>query len=105
VDDLIEAVVRIMATPDVVTGPINIGNPIEMTVIHLARQILALTGSSSPIQFVPLPSDDPKQRRPDIRYAKEVLGWEPKVLLEEGLKATIDHFRKILGPCEANVLL
>lgn len=105
VDDLIEAVVRIMATPNAITGPINIGNPIEMPVIHLARQILALTGSSSPIHFVPLPSDDPKQRRPDIRYAKEVLDWEPKVLLEVGLRATIDHFRKILAPREANVLL
>ncbi len=77
-----------------------------MPVIHLARQILALTGSSSTLQFVPLPSDDPKQRRPDIGYAKKVLSWEPKVSLEEGLKATIDHFRNILDPsCEASVFL
>jgi UDP-glucuronate decarboxylase len=106
VDDLIEAVIRIMATPDHITGPINIGNPMEMPVIDLAKQILALTGSSSKIEFVSLPSDDPKQRRPDISYAREVLGWEPKVPLLEGLKATIDHFRHILPASrEARVLL
>jgi len=104
VDDLIEAVIRIMDTPDTVTGPINIGNPNEMPVIDLARQILALTGSASKIQFVSLPSDDPKQRRPDIQYAKKILDWEPKVPLKEGLEETIEHFRKILS-CEATVLL
>ncbi len=98
VDDLIDAVIRIMDTPDSITGPFNIGNPTEMPVIDLARQVLALTGSSSKIEFVPLPSDDPKQRRPDIRYVKEVLGWEPKVPLQEGLKATIDHFRSVINP-------
>jgi UDP-glucuronate decarboxylase len=97
VDDLMDASLRMMDTPDSVTGPFNIGNPIEMPVIDLARQILALTGSSSKIEFVPLPSDDPKQRRPDIRHAKTVLGWEPKVPLQEGLKATIEHFRSIIG--------
>jgi UDP-glucuronate decarboxylase len=107
VDDLIEAVIRIMSTPDRVTGPINIGNPNEMMVIDLARQILALTGSSSRIQFVSLPSDDPKQRRPDIQCAKKIIDWEPKVPLKEGLEATIEHFRNILScqPCEATVLL
>ncbi len=106
VDDLIDAAIRIMDTPDSITGPFNIGNPTEMPVIDLARQILALTGSSSKIQFVPLPSDDPKQRRPDIRHVKEVVGWEPKVPLQDGLKATIDHFRSILGSSrEASVLL
>jgi UDP-glucuronate decarboxylase len=106
VDDLIDAVIRIMDTPDSIVGPFNIGNPTEMPVIDLARQVLALTGSSSKIEFVPLPSDDPKQRRPDIRHAKEALGWEPKVSLQEGLKATIDHFRSIIGSSrEASLLL
>jgi len=106
VDDLIEAVVRIMRSPESVTGPINIGNPTEMRVIDLAKEILYLTGSSSKIQFISLPSDDPKQRRPDIRYAKEILGWEPKISLQEGLKATIAHFERTLrAPREASVLL
>ena len=106
VDDLIDAIIKIMATPDTITGPINIGNPFEMPVIDLAQQILTLTGSSSKIEFVPLPSDDPRQRRPDIKYAKEVLQWEPKVSLEDGLKATIAHFKAILdSTCEASFLL
>jgi UDP-glucuronate decarboxylase len=105
VDDLIEAVVRIMNTSDSVTGPINIGNPTEIPVIDLARQILALTGSSSKIEFAALPSDDPKQRRPDIQYAKKILGWEPKVPLLDGLNATIDHFKSIISSGSREVLL
>jgi UDP-glucuronate decarboxylase len=96
-DDLIEAILRIMASPDSVTGPINIGNPQELRVIDLAHLIKALTNSSSKIQFVPLPSDDPRQRRPDISYAKELLNWEPKVSLEEGLKLTIAYFDQTLS--------
>lgn len=94
VDDLIDAVIRIMKTPDTITGPINIGNPVELTVMDLARYILTLTGSSSEIEFISLPSDDPKQRRPNIEYAKRVLNWEPRVSLEEGLKATISYFER-----------
>jgi len=105
VDDLIEAAVRIMASPDSVTGPVNIGNPIELKVLDLAEHVLRLTGSKSKIRHVRLPSDDPKQRRPDISYAKEILGWEPKVSLEEGLKATIAHFQNVLSPREAAVIL
>ena len=106
VDDLIDAIIRIMATPDAITGPINIGNPIEMPVIDLAKQVLSLTGSSSNIEYISLPSDDPRQRRPDIKYAKEVLQWEPKVCLEDGLKATISHFKAILdSQSEASFLL
>jgi UDP-glucuronate decarboxylase len=97
VDDLIEVICRIMASPDSVTGPINIGNPEELRVIDLAHLIKAMAGSSSKIQFVPLPSDDPKQRRPDIQYAKKVLSWEPKIPLEEGLKRTIAYFNQILS--------
>ncbi len=105
VDDLIEAAVRIMASPDSVTGPVNIGNPIELKVLDLAEHVLRLTGSKSKIRHVRLPSDDPKQRRPDISYAKEILGWEPKVSLEEGLKATIAHIQNVLSPREAAVIL
>ncbi len=106
VDDLIEAVIRMMDAPENIIGPVNIGNPIELKVIDLARQIITLTDSSSTIQFAPLPSDDPKQRKPDISYAKAILGWEPKVALEEGLKATISHFQEPLSTsCEAKVFL
>jgi UDP-glucuronate decarboxylase len=101
VDDLIEAIIRIMETPDPVTGPINIGNPTELQVVDLAKQVLALTGSSTSIEFLPLPSDDPKQRRPDIRWAQEILKWTPSIPLEQGLMATIAHFRKILASHEA----
>ena len=81
-----------MDTPDEVTGPVNIGNPGEFTILELAELVIELTGSKSKIVRRPLPSDDPKQRRPDISLAREVLGWEPKVQLEEGLKKTIAYF-------------
>lgn len=96
VSDLIEAFVRLMATGPEVTGPINLGNPVEFTMIELAEAVLRLTGSSSKLVFQPLPSDDPKQRQPDITKAKQALGWEPKVKLEDGLKETIAYFRTIV---------
>ncbi|HTP73206.1 MAG TPA: UDP-glucuronic acid decarboxylase family protein [Burkholderiaceae bacterium] len=94
VDDLIEAMIRTMATDDAFTGPVNIGNPVEMTMLELARLVINLTGSRSQLVFKPLPEDDPKQRRPDIALATKVLdGWKPKVPLEEGLRRTIAYFK------------
>ena len=93
VDDLIEALVRIMATPDEFTGPVNIGNPGEFTILELAQKVIALTGSKSKIEFRPLPSDDPMQRKPDISLARSTLAWEPGVDLEQGLLRTIGYFR------------
>lgn len=95
VDDLIEGMIRMMATEDDFTGPVNIGNPREFLVLDLAKKILELTGSDSKIIFKPLPTDDPRQRKPDIRLAKEKLEWEPKVELEEGLKHMIEYFKTI----------
>ncbi len=95
-DDLIEAMIRMMNTPDSVTGPINIGNPGEFTIRQLAEQIIRLTGSKSKLIHLPLPSDDPKQRRPDISKAREILHWEPTTPLEDGLKKTIDYFERLL---------
>lgn len=99
--DLIEVIFRLMNSPDEVTGPVNIGNPTEYKVIDLANEILRLTGSRSPIIYKSLPPDDPKQRRPDISRARELLGWEPSVSLEEGLKATIAYFEQALTKSEA----
>jgi UDP-glucuronate decarboxylase len=96
VDDLIEAIVRFMDAPDDFAGPVNLGNPGEITVGELARRIVALTGSRSRIDSRPLPDDDPKRRRPDISLAKERLNWEPQVPLEEGLKRTIAYFEAAL---------
>jgi len=96
VDDLIEGMIRLMDSPDDVTGPINVGNPGEFTMIELAENVLRLTGSKSKLVRMPLPADDPKQRKPDITKARTVLGWEPKVQLEDGLKETIAYFRKLL---------
>ena len=104
-DDLIEGWIRLMAAPDDVTGPINLGNPVETTVAELAHKIIDLTGSRSKIEHRPLPVDDPTQRCPDISRAKSLLGWEPKVPLETGLKKTIEYFDRLLGsnvaPAEA----
>lgn len=98
VDDLIEAMIRLMKTDDSFYGPVNIGNPIEFSILELARKVIDLTGSSSKIVFQPLPTDDPVQRQPDISLAKEKLkGWEPAVQLEEGLKKTISYFENILS--------
>ena len=96
VDDLIDAMIRLMKTPDEITGPINAGNPGEFTMLELAELILQLTKSKSKLLFQNLPADDPKQRKPDIGLAKQVLGWEPKIALEDGLKETISYFKKIL---------
>jgi UDP-glucuronate decarboxylase len=97
VDDLLEGWIRLMAAPDDVTGPINIGNPVETTVAELANKIIDLTGSRSKIEHRPLPVDDPTQRCPDISRAKSLLGWQPKVPLETGLKKTIEYFDQLLG--------
>jgi len=97
VDDLIEVMLRMMDSPAHFIGPVNIGNPGEFTMLELAEMVLRLTGSRSRISFKPLPSDDPKQRRPDISLAKQALDWEPKVSLEEGLVKTIDYFRHLLA--------
>ncbi|MFA5712991.1 MAG: UDP-glucuronic acid decarboxylase family protein [Bacteroidales bacterium] len=96
VDDLIEGMVRMMATPDSITGPVNLGNPQEYTILELAQLILELTGSTSPLLYKELPQDDPKQRCPDITLAKRVLDWEPKVKLVDGLTKTIEYFTSII---------
>ena len=97
VDDLIDAMVRVMNTPDDFTGPINIGNPSEFTILELAEQVIELTGSRSKVVFRPLPNDDPRRRQPDIAMARDALGWVPTVELREGLKKTIDYFAQQLG--------
>ncbi|OQX28054.1 MAG: NAD-dependent dehydratase [Desulfobacteraceae bacterium IS3] len=96
-DDLIEAFIRFMNSRDDFTGPVNLGNPGEFTILELAEKVIRLTGSRSEIVFRPLPSDDPKQRRPDIRLAKEKLGWEPRIPLEDGLRHTIAYFQNLLN--------
>lgn len=96
VDDLISAFLAIMETPDEVTGPINIGNPAEFTIRSLAELVVELTGSKSRIEFRPLPSDDPRQRQPDITLARETLGWEPRTALKDGLLKTIAYFEQAL---------
>lgn len=96
VDDLVEGFIRLMGTPDEVTGPINLGNPGEFTMLQLAERVLALTGSSSRLVFRPLPQDDPKQRQPDITQAKAVLDWQPTIALDNGLEKTISYFDALL---------
>jgi UDP-glucuronate decarboxylase len=95
VDDLIDGFDRLMRSPDDFCGPVNLGNPVEFTVQELAEEVIRLTGSKSIIKFMPIPSDDPMRRKPDISLAKSFLGWEPKVPLAEGLEKTIDYFRKL----------
>ena len=95
VDDLVEGLIRLMDTPDDVTGPVNLGRPQEFTMLELARKVLEETGSRSAIEYRPLPADDPIQRRPDIELARKLLGWEPTVSLDEGLSTTIDYFRRL----------
>lgn len=97
VDDLIDGLVRMMNSPAALTGPVNMGNPNEMTMLELAEQVLRLSGSRAKLVFKPLPQDDPKQRRPDIAVAKRELDWEPHVALADGLKETIAYFRKVVG--------
>lgn len=101
VDDLIEGFVKLMQSPFEVTGPVNLGNPGEFTILELTEKIIELTGSKSEVIFKPLPQDDPKQRKPDITRAKEILGWQPVISLDEGLKKTINYFENLLssGQC------
>jgi UDP-glucuronate decarboxylase len=97
VDDLIGGIVRLMETPDELTGPVNLGNPEEFTMRQLAEHIIALTGSSSKLRYLPLPQDDPRQRQPDISKAARLLDWQPTVRLEEGLKKSIEYFAALLA--------
>lgn len=101
VDDLIEACIRLMNSS--ISGPINLGNPVEFQILDLAKQIIEITGSRSKITFKPLPLDDPKQRQPDIRKAKEFLRWEPKISLREGLEKTIAYFEKKLKSSTSSI--
>ncbi|QOZ78448.1 SDR family NAD-dependent epimerase/dehydratase [Bradyrhizobium sp. CCBAU 53351] len=96
VDDLVEAIMRLMATAEDITGPINIGNNSEFTIRELAEKVIELTGSRSKLVFRPLPQDDPRQRQPDLTKAKAALNWQPKVALEDGLKETIAYFKHML---------
>jgi UDP-glucuronate decarboxylase len=97
VDDLVEGFIRLMAAPDALTGPVNLGNPGEFTIRQLAEMVIEQTGSKSKLVFHPLPADDPQQRRPDITLAQEKLGWQPKVPLKEGLTKTIAYFDGLLA--------
>jgi len=96
IDDLIEGIMRMMQTDESFTGPVNLGNPEEVTVLEVAKLVLELTCSKSEIEFRPLPQDDPKRRKPDITLARQTLGWEPTVKLKEGLITTIQYFRECL---------
>ena len=96
VSDLVEGMIRMMATPVGFTGPVNLGNPGEFTMIELAEKVLSKVGGKSKIVYKPLPADDPKMRRPDITLAKKELGWEPEVSLDEGLDEVIAYFRQVL---------
>jgi UDP-glucuronate decarboxylase len=96
VDDLVDGLMRLMETPEDVTGPVNLGNPVEFTIRQLAETVIELTGSSSKIVYGPLPDDDPKQRCPDISKAQELLAWSPRVQLRQGLVKTIEYFEKLL---------
>jgi UDP-glucuronate decarboxylase len=96
VDDMIDGLIRMMATPDDFLGPVNLGNPREFTILELAERLIRMTGSRAKIIFQPLPQDDPTQRKPDIRLARETLGWQPKISLEEGIEKTLAYFRKVL---------
>ena len=96
VDDMIEGFIRLMGSDGAITGPVNLGNPGEYTMLELAETILKLAGSGSKLIYKPLPQDDPRQRQPDITLAQNTLGWTPRVNLEDGLKETIDYFRRVL---------
>ena len=102
VTDLIDGLISLMNTADDVTGPINLGNPNEFTIIELAEAVIAITGSRSKLELKPLPIDDPRQRKPDIRLAKESLDWIPKIELTEGLKQTVHYFDQLLRDGEPN---
>jgi UDP-glucuronate decarboxylase len=97
IDDMVDGLISLMNSPREVTGPVNLGNPGEFTMIELAKQVMALTDSDCELQHLPLPADDPVRRKPDISRAREVLGWEPAVPLSEGLARTVDYFRGVLN--------
>ena len=97
IDDMVDGLISLMNSPREVTGPVNLGNPGEFTMIELAKQVIALTDSDCELQHLPLPADDPVRRRPDISRAREVLGWEPAVPISEGLARTVDYFRGVLN--------
>jgi UDP-glucuronate decarboxylase len=104
VDDTVEGLLRLMGSTAGVTGPVNIGNPDEITVLELAKKVLAMTASPSAVEYHPLPADDPARRRPDITLAREVLGWSPAVSFDDGLRATVDYFRSRLAELSAFAL-
>jgi UDP-glucuronate decarboxylase len=97
IDDLVEGLIRMMNSPDDVTGPINLGNPGEFTIAELADLVIAQTGTKSRIEYLPLPQDDPVRRQPNIMRARELLGWEPTVPLADGLARTVEYFRTSLA--------
>ena len=97
ITDLVEGLIKLMATPDDFTGPVNLGNPEEFTIRELAEQVIAMTGSSAGIKFLPATIDDPQQRRPDISLAHEALGWSPQCRLADGLRSTVTYFTELLG--------
>jgi UDP-glucuronate decarboxylase len=97
VDDMIDGIIRMMDTPDDFLGPVNLGNPSEFTILELAERLIRMTGSCAKIIFRPLPQDDPVQRKPDIRLARETLGWQPKIPPEEGIEKTIAYFRTVIA--------
>jgi UDP-glucuronate decarboxylase len=96
VDDMVQALLALLESPEEVTGPVNLGNPEELPVLAVAERVLELTGSASPVRFLPLPADDPRRRRPAIERARSLLGWRPRVRLDEGLRSTIEDFRRRL---------
>ena len=98
IDDMVDGLIRLMNSAPEVTGPINLGNPSEFTMLELASKVQALTGNDCPVEFQPLPADDPTRRRPDITRARDLLGWEPAVPLDAGLVRTVDYFRGALAP-------
>jgi UDP-glucuronate decarboxylase len=104
VDDMIEGILRFMASPDDFTGPVNLGNPAEITILELAHKVIDLTGSRSNVVYTPLPSDDPTQRCPDISLARERLAWQPTTTLDEGLRRTITYFDQLLRQSDAPLL-
>lgn len=105
VDDLVRGLMAMMATADEVTGPINLGNPSEFSMLELAQAVIELTGAKSQVRFLPLPQDDPRQRQPDITRAREQLGWGATIELREGLVKTIDYFRELLGSARSQSLI
>jgi UDP-glucuronate decarboxylase len=96
VDDMVDGLIRMMATPADFSGPVNLGNPREFTILELAEMVIGMTDSRAKIIFNPLPPDDPVQRKPDIGMAQKTLGWQPKIPLEEGIEKTIAYFRKVI---------